>query len=40
MNEKVRKLLAKLYDTVKANSERRFYSLYDKVQRMGVLEEA
>ena len=40
MNKKVSELQAKLYDMAKANPERRFYSLYDKLQRMDILEEA
>ena len=40
MDKKVSELRVKLYDIAKANPERRFYSLYDKIQRMDVLKEA
>ena len=40
MYMKVSELSGKLYDMAKANPERRFYSLYDKVERMDVLKEA
>lgn len=40
MESKVGELCGKLYDMAKANPERRFYSLYDKIWRMDVLEEA
>ena len=40
MDKKVGGLCGKLYDMAKANPERRFYSLYDKMQRMDVLMEA
>ena len=38
--DKVSGLCRKLYDIVKAEPERRFHSLYDKIQRMDVLEHA
>ena len=38
--DKVNELRGKLYDIAKANPERRFHSLYDKIQRMDVLKEA
>ena len=38
--DKVSELQGKLYDIAKAEPERRFHSLYDKIQRMDVLEEA
>ena len=40
MDSKVSELCEKLYGMAKANPERRFYSLYDKIQRMDVLKEA
>ena len=40
MTGRVSELQTKLYGMAKANPERRFYSLYDKIQRMDVLEEA
>ena len=40
MDRKVSELCGKLYDMAKANQERRFYSLYDKMERMDVLKEA
>ncbi len=38
--DKVSELRGKLYDIAKADPERRFHSLYDKIQRMDVLKEA
>ncbi|EQD74658.1 RNA-directed DNA polymerase (Reverse transcriptase), partial [mine drainage metagenome] len=38
--DKVSELCGKLYDIAKAEPERRFHSLYDKIQRMDVLEYA
>ena len=38
--DKVSELCGKLYDIAKAEPERRFHSLYDKIQRMDVLEHA
>lgn len=38
--DKVNELQGKLYDIAKAEPERRFHSLYDKIQRMDVLEHA
>ena len=38
--DKIGKLRGKLYDIAKAEPERRFHSLYDKIQRMDVLEHA
>ena len=38
--DKVSELYGKLYDIAKAEPERRFHSLYDKTQRMDVLEHA
>lgn len=38
--DKVSELQGKLYDIAKAEPERRFHSLYDKIQRMDVLEHA
>lgn len=38
--DKVSELRGKLYDIAKAEPERRFHSLYDKIQRMDVLEHA
>lgn len=38
--DKVSELRGKLYDIVKADPERRFHSLYDKIQRMDVLKHA
>ena len=38
--DKIGKLRGKLYDIAKAEPERRFHSLYDKIQRMDVLKEA
>ena len=35
--DKVSELRGKLYDIAKADPERRFHSLYDKIQRMDVL---
>ena len=40
MKDKVSELCGKLYDIAKAEPERRFHSLYDKIQRMDVLEHA
>ena len=40
MKDKVSELQGKLYDIAKAAPERRFHSLYDKIQRMEVLERA
>lgn len=36
----VEELVSSLYQTAKADKNRRFYSLHDKVCRMDVLEEA
>ena len=38
--DKVSELRGKLYDIAKADPERRFHSLYDKIQRMDVLKHA
>lgn len=38
--EKVRKLQRKLYQSAKANSNRKFHALYDKVYRIDILKEA
>ena len=38
--DKVSELCGKLYDIAKAEPERRFHSLYDKIRRMDVLEHA
>ena len=38
--DKVSELCGKLYDIAKAEPERRFHSLYDKIQRSDVLEHA
>ena len=38
--DKVSELQRKLYDIAKAEPERRFHSLYDKIQRIDVLERA
>jgi RNA-directed DNA polymerase len=38
--DKVRELQRTLYRAAKADPERRFYALYDKVHRMDVLERA
>ena len=40
MDRKVNELCGKLYNMAKADPERRFYSLYDKIWRMDVLKEA
>ncbi len=40
MGKNVSELQRMLYDMAKANPEKRFHSLYDKIQRMDVLEEA
>jgi group II intron reverse transcriptase/maturase len=40
MKDKVSELRGRLYDMAKAEPERRFHSLYDKIWRMDVLEEA
>ena len=40
MSKSVGELQRMLYDMAKANPEKRFHSLYDKIQRMDVLEEA
>jgi Retron-type reverse transcriptase len=38
--DKISELQGKLYDIAKAEPERRFHSLYDKIQRMDVLKKA
>ena len=38
--DKVSELCGKLYDIAKTEPERRFHSMYDKIQRMDVLEHA
>ncbi len=40
MGKSVGEIQRMLYDMAKANPEKRFHSLYDKIQRMDVLEEA
>ena len=40
MYMKVSELCGKLYDMAKANPERRFHSLYDKVERMDLMKKA
>lgn len=40
MDRKVSELCGKLYDIAKGNSERKFYSQYDKIFRKDMLEEA